>query len=61
MTGESEKEIRRKEADQADSTGLIYASTKMNQVISMYVVPLKVRSKILNIEVRTWAMLNNCS
>ena len=61
MTGESEKEIRRKEADQTDSTGLIYASTKMNQVISMYVVPLKVRSKISNIEVRTWAMLNNCS
>ena len=34
---------------------------KMNQVISMCVVPVKVRSKISNTVVRTWAMLDNCS
>ena len=33
----------------------------MNQVTSMCLVPVKVRSKILNTEVRTWAMLDNCS
>ena len=38
----SEKEIRKKEVDKADSTGLTCASTKMIQVISMCVVPVKV-------------------
>ena len=57
----SEKEIRKKEADKAESTKLILASTKMNQIISMCVVPVKFRSKISNAEVRTWAMLDNCS
>ena len=57
----SEKEIRKKEVDKADSTGLTCASTKMNQVISISVVPVKVRSKLSNTEVRTWAMLDNCS
>ena len=55
-----EKEIRKKKADKADSTELISASTRMNQVINMCVVPVKVRSKILNTEVKTWDMLNNC-
>ena len=59
--GISEKEIRKKEADKAESTELIFASTKMNQIISMYVVLVKFRSKTSNTEVRTWAMLDNCS
>ena len=56
-----EKEIRKKEADIADSTGLTCASTKMKQVIRMFMVAVKVRSKISNTEVRTWVMLDNCS
>ena len=55
-----EKEIRKKEADKADSTGVTCASTKMNQVISMSVVLVKVQSKISNTEVRTWILLDNC-
>ena len=51
--GKTEKETRKKEADKADSTGLRCASAKMNQVTSMCVVPVKVRSKISNSEVRT--------
>ena len=56
-----EKEIRKKEADIADSTGLTCASTKMNQVIRMCMVAVKVRSKISNTAVRTWVMLDNRS
>ena len=59
--GKWKKEIRKKEAGKADSTELICASKKMNQVTSMCLVPVKVRSKISNTEVRTWAMLDNCS
>ena len=44
--GKSDKEIRKKEADKADSVGLICASTKTNQVISMCVVSVKVQPKI---------------
>ena len=44
----SEKEIRKKEADKADSTELIRSSTKMKQVISMWVVPVKARPKLLS-------------
>ena len=47
--GKLEKEIRKKEADKADSTGL------------MCVVLVKVQSKISNIAVRTWTLLGNCS
>ena len=54
-----EREIRKKAADKADSTELICASTKMSQVISICVVPVKVRSKISNTEVGPWAMLDN--
>ena len=53
--------MRKKEVDKADSTGLTCASTKMNRVISMCVVPVKVRSKLSSTEVRTWALLDNCS
>ena len=49
--GKSEKDIRKKEADKIDSAGLTYASTKMNYVISMFVVPVKVQSKIWNTDV----------
>ena len=55
-----EKEIRKKEADKTDSTELICASTRMNQVISMCVVRAEVQSKISNTEARTWAMFDNC-
>ena len=40
--GKLEKETRKKEADKADNTELICASTNMNKVISMCVVPVKV-------------------
>ena len=45
--------MRKKEADKADGTELICVSIKMNYVISMYVVPVNVQSKIPNGEVRT--------
>ena len=47
--------------DKADRTGLTCASTEMNQVIRVCVVPVKVWSKLSNTEIRTWAMLDNYS
>ena len=44
--GKSEEEIRKKEANKADKTGLTCESTKMNRVISMYNVPVKLQSKV---------------
>ena len=38
-----------------------YASSRMNQVISMRIVPVKVRIKGSQGVVKTWIMLGNCS
>ena len=61
--GKLGKEIRKKEANKPDSkmNQDEPISTKMNQIISMFVVSVKIRSRISNTGVRTWAMLDNFS
>ena len=45
----------------SNGTGVNCASPKVNQIISMCVVPVKVRLKGSGSVVETWAMLDNCS
>ena len=61
--GKLGKKIRKKEGNKADSkmNQDEPISTKMNQIISMCVVSVKIRSRISNTGVRTWAMLDNFS
>ena len=61
--GKLGNEIRKKEANKADSkmNQDEPISTKMNQIISMFVVSVKIRSRISSTGVRTWAMLDNFS
>ena len=52
---EENKEVK------SNDTGVNCASLKVNQIISMCVVPVQVRLKGSGSVVETWAMLDNCS